>query len=72
MFIRIKGELKFLRTFTCCRCSASGVGSTETVEVDRHNEPTLTISADKFRINPHAMPVGWANFLDGVRCPDCL
>ena len=71
MFTRLVAEVKFLWLYTCCRCSVQAQGSTERISIDQTNVTELKLDARTLRPNPHHMPVGWASYTDGIRCPNC-
>lgn len=71
MFIRLVAEVKLLRMYTCVQCGAQAQGDTERISVDQSHVPSFTLDAATLRQNPHHMPVGWASYTSGIRCPDC-
>lgn len=71
VFTRLVAEVKFLRLYTCTRCGAQAQGDTERISVDQSHVTEFTLDARTLRQNPHHMPVGWASYTDGIRCPDC-
>lgn len=71
MFTRIVAEVKFLRMYTCTRCGKQQQGGTERVSIDTAYVPELRLTAASIRPNPHHMPVEWASYTDGIRCPEC-
>jgi DNA-directed RNA polymerase subunit RPC12/RpoP len=71
MFTRIVAEIKFLRMYTCVRCGKQQQGDTERMSIDAGYVPDITVSAARIPLNPHHMPVEWASYTDGIRCPEC-
>lgn len=71
MFTRIVAEVKFLRMYTCTRCGRQQQGDTERMSIDQTHVQDLVLSSSAIRLNPHHMPVEWASYTDGIRCPEC-
>ena len=71
LFTRLAAEVKFLRLYTCVRCGAQEQGETERMSVDQRFVSGLHINASDIRPNPTHMPVGWASYTEGIRCPRC-
>jgi DNA-directed RNA polymerase subunit RPC12/RpoP len=70
-FTRIVVEVKFLRLYTCTRCGRQQQGDTERMSIDRTHVAEVVLSAAALRPIPQHMPVGWASYLDGIRCSEC-
>lgn len=71
LFTRLVAEIKFLRLYTCIDCGAQEQGETERMSIDQRCVSGLNLNASELRPSPAGMPVGWASYLEGMRCPKC-
>lgn len=62
--VLIAATLKVRDIYTCRKCAARQTGDAYTIETD---DPLRVLSRNAPK--PHAMPIGWASYLDGFDCP---
>lgn len=72
-FTRFVATIRFKRLYTCMTCGAQEEGETERIQIDQHHTDAAYIG-DKLSAMPlkgTGMPVHWASYLEGMRCPNC-
>ena len=62
-FIRAKVQFEY----KCLECSRAQLGTTEELETTAMHDFGKWVNG---RPPAHGMPVGWASYLNGFRCPE--